>query len=67
MTKRRAAIKYSDKRRVERFREYATHEFDKRDMDAALNDLIGGTWLLMLPPGIVVAVSVLDDPPTLRR
>ena len=39
--KRRAAIKYSDKKRVERFREYATHEFGKRDMGGALNGLIG--------------------------
>ena len=39
--KRRAAIKYSDKKRVEGFREYATHEFDRRDMDGARHDLIG--------------------------
>ena len=40
-TKRRAAIKYSDKKRVERFREYATGEFTKRDLDGALTALIG--------------------------
>ena len=45
VTKRRVAIKYSDKKRVERFREYATNDFDKRDMDGALNDLIGGLAL----------------------
>ena len=45
VTKRRAAIKYSDKKRVERFRAYATNEFDKRDLDGALNDLIGGLAL----------------------
>ena len=39
-TKRRAAIKCSDKKRVERFREYATGEFTKRDMDGALTALI---------------------------
>ena len=41
VTKRRAAIKYSNKKRVERFREYATHEFDRRDMDGARHGLIG--------------------------
>ena len=41
VTKRRTAIKYSDKKRVERFREYATHEFDRRNMDGVLYDLIG--------------------------
>ena len=40
-TKRRAAIKYSDKKRVERFREYATGEFIKRDLEGALTALIG--------------------------
>ena len=40
-TKRRAAIKHSDKKRVERFREYATGEFAKRDLDGALTALIG--------------------------
>jgi len=44
-TKRRAAIKYSDKKRLERFRAYATDEFDKRDLDGALNELIGGLAL----------------------
>ena len=41
-TKRRAAIKYSDKKRVERFREYATDEFVKRNLDGTLAELIGG-------------------------
>ena len=40
-TKRREAIKYSDKKRVERFREYATGEFAKRNLDGALTALIG--------------------------
>ena len=44
-TKRRAAIKYSDKKRVERFRAYATDEFGKRDLDGALNELIAGLAL----------------------
>ena len=44
-TKRRAAIKYSDKKRVERFREYATNEFARRDLDGALTELIGGLAL----------------------
>ena len=45
-TKRRAAIKYSDKKRVERFREYATDEFVKRNLDGALTELIGGITFL---------------------
>ena len=40
-TKRRAGIKYSDKKRVERFREYATGKFAKRNLDGALTALIG--------------------------
>ena len=40
-TKRRAAIKYSDKKRVERFREYAMGEFVKRDLEGELTALIG--------------------------
>ena len=40
-TTRRAAIKYSDKKRAERFREYATGEFTKRDLDGTLTALIG--------------------------
>jgi hypothetical protein len=44
-TKRRAAIKYSDKKRVEGFREYATIEFVRRDLDGALTELIGGLAL----------------------
>ena len=40
-TTRRAAIKYSDKKRVERFKEYATGVFTKRDLDGALTALIG--------------------------
>ena len=44
-TTRRAAIKYSDKKRVERFREYATGGFTKRDMDGALTALIGALEL----------------------
>ena len=45
VTKRRATIKYSDKKRVERFREYATHEFDRRDKDGTLHDLVGDLTL----------------------
>ena len=44
-TTRRAAIKYSDKNRVERFREYATDEFAKRNPDGAHAELIGGLTL----------------------
>ena len=44
-TKRRAAIKYSGKKRVERSREYATDEFAKRNLDGALTELIGGLAL----------------------
>ena len=44
-TKRRAAIKYSDKKRVERFREHATDEFVKRNLDGTLAELIGGLTL----------------------
>ena len=44
-TKRRAAIKYSDKKRVERFREYATDEFVKRNLVGTLVELIGGLTL----------------------
>jgi hypothetical protein len=45
VTKRRVASKYSEKKRVERFREYATHEFDRRDMDGAFHDLTGNLAL----------------------
>ena len=44
-SKRRAAIKYGDKKRVGRFREYATDEFVKRNLDGTLTELIGGLTL----------------------
>ena len=44
-TKRRASIKYSDKARVDRFRQYATDELTRRDMDGALTALIGDLTL----------------------
>ena len=39
--KRKSQIKYSDKNRVRRFREYAGVLFEKRGMDEALDALIG--------------------------
>ena len=42
VTRRRAAIKYSDKKRVERSREYATHEFDKRSRTRRRNSRTHG-------------------------
>jgi hypothetical protein len=39
--KRKSQIKYSDKKRVGRFREYADVLFEKRGMDETLNALTG--------------------------